>query len=137
MDCAAKLLAIRISFLISCLTLSSCAVGRIDEKVIVKFSNDDKSFAIYQDLCQINGNEDSNASLDLYIKLYNQGVPLVRLFEYETIIESFNGQTCENPRLNTNYLKLVSKKMNYISDERKEEYFKEFIKNYTIIPATN
>ena len=117
-----------IFFLLFC----SC---NIHEKVIDKLLSDEKSFLVYLNIC-IESKKDNEVAYDLYLKLYNQGVPLARLFEYETIIKSYE-TNCDFKTIKKNYKSFVSKKKNYINDERKDDFFQRFIDNYFIIPDSD
>ena len=124
------------SFVIILVTLLSCAGGRIEDRVINKLKNDDKSIIIYKTLCE-KLSEEKDASYDLYLSLYNKGTPLVRLFEYNTIVKSYVNNNCTDFELKESYEDLISKEENYINDERRMDYFQEFLKDYYIIPSTN
>lgn len=124
------------SFVIILIILLSCAGGRIEDRVINKLKNDDKSIIIYKTLCE-KLSEEKDASYDLYLSLYNKGTPLVRLFEYNTIVKSYVNNNCTDFELKESYEDLISKEENYINDERRMDYFQEFLKHYYIIPSTN
>jgi len=127
----------KLHFLFITLIILSCSSIKIEDRAIHKLSNDQNSIEVYKTLCELKENQNGNTSYDMYLGLYNKGIPLVRLFEYETIINSYKSQSCETVELKIDYLNLVSNKFNYINDERRIEYIKEFMKNYYIIPPTN
>jgi hypothetical protein len=114
----------------------SCASNKIEDKVISKLKLDNESIEVYINLCKT-FNDSRNDCYDLYLDLYNKGIPFVRLFEYETILKSFTNNNCKKSELDKDYISLISNKLNYINDERRYNYFQEYINNYLILPPAN
>lgn len=108
----------------------------IHEKVIDKLISDEKSFLVYLNIC-VESKKDNEKAYDLYLKLYNQGIPVARLFEYETIIKSYSTSKCDLKIIKKDYKSFVSNKKNYINDKRKDDFFQMFIDNYFIIPDSD
>jgi hypothetical protein len=110
--------------------------SQITDEVINKLIDDKKSFKVYIQIYQ-EAKKKKDMSFDLYIKLYNKGIPLVRLYEYKTIIKSFKINNNDKAKLKCSYDNLVRNKNKLINDDRSKTYFNKYIKNYYIIPPTN
>lgn len=118
------------------LVILSCSGDAVEDKVISKLKHDKNSTEVYKSLCE-KFSKDSDSSYNLYLSLYNKGVPLVRLFEYDTIIKSFENKNCNNDELSNCYKNLIMVEKNYINDERRATYFQVFLEDYYIIPTTH
>lgn len=126
---------------------------KLFDEVSTKLENDEKSFEIFSHLYQEYlldlGEEGQKEHFsDLYIRLYNEGFPLVRLLKMESFSEIFNQLTkrCKSEkkaRLHKEFIKLIRTKKNYSTDidigqlGEQKQYFLKFLNEYKILPETN
>jgi|GEM_PF-4238985 len=126
---------------------------KLFDEVSTKLENDEKSFEIFSHLYQeylLDLSEEGQKEhfSDLYIRLYNEGFPLVRLLKMESFSEIFNQLTkrCksdEKVRLHKEFITLIRNKKNYSKDidigqlGEQKQYFLNFLNEYKILPETN
>lgn len=89
-------------------------------EVVAKLEDDKKSFEIFSNLYQeylldLSGEGHKEHFLDLYIQLYNEGFPVVRLLKIESLSKAFDqlikrDRTDHNVRLYKAFLKLIRNK---------------------------
>lgn len=111
-------------------SLSSCLNSQ--SLVINKLKSDSLSLGVYIDLCE-NYKHNKKEVFNKYLKLYNKGIPLVRLFSHDVLSNYFSKKNCSK----FSYFEMVSDDFNLINDERKYEYFEKYIKDYYIVPPTD
>ena len=116
-----------------CLTFSFTKGQQVDI-VQSKLKEDHLSLETFKYLSTTYQKEQEKAH-QLYIALYNIGIPLVRLFDYETLQSYFNKNLKSN--LKEVYILLISDDENYINDDQREAYFQKYLKDYFIMPPTN
>ncbi|MBV7440376.1 hypothetical protein KRX57_03015 [Weeksellaceae bacterium TAE3-ERU29] len=120
-------------FVILFYLIISFVKGQQVDAVQVKLKEDHLSLETFKYL-SATYQKKQEKTYQLYIALYNIGIPLVRLFEYETLQSYFNKNSQNN--LKEVYILLISDDKNYINDDRREEYFQKYLKDYFIMPPT-
>ncbi|EHQ43899.1 hypothetical protein [Myroides odoratus] len=126
---------------------------KLFSEVVAKLEDDKKSFEIFSNLYQeyiLDLSEEGHKEhfLDLYIQLYNEGFPMVRLLKIESLSKAFDqlikrDRTDYNVRLYKAFLKLIRNKKNYSTDidigaqGEQKQYFLKFLNEYKIVPETN
>lgn len=122
-------------------------------KVSNQLKNDEKSFQVFQSLNKAykfdiqRKSHTSDSLQDLYLELYNQGIPLVRLIKEDVFKETFktmNNQilNLNNNKLRTNYNTIISSYTNFNNDSNlagngeQQAYFLKYLSEYLILPIT-
>lgn len=122
-------------------------------EVSTKLKKDKKSLEVFTELYQeylldLREENQNERFIDLYIQLYNKGIPVVRLLKKESFIKRFDrlkerGKPYKKIRLCKEFLKLTRNKKNYNTDidigaeGTQKQYFLQFLNEYKIMPATN